>query len=384
MTKFQLEPKYYFGKNVVNENLLTELKNYKPKKVFLLYGGGSIKNNGLYQTIVSTLKKAKIPFVEHKGIEPNPKEIDTTKAIIEGRKNKVDLIIAAGGGSVIDASKVIATAIPNSNFRSAWDVVKKPYDGKKMPLPIFSIITIAATGSENNYGSVITNEKTQDKWGVQTPSVPCVCFEDPTYTLTVNEWQTGSGIFDIFSHLLEQYFNLNESFTWTINYLISNMKTLLEFAPKVIKNPNDYEARANILWTSSFALNGLASFNMNGSEWIAHSLEHALSAKYNVSHGAGLALITPTLMEYMCSKYEIFRQLTISLGKELFGVNSHKKCIACIRDFIKTIKMPTKYSDFKEIGKITTKDIEDLVKIFNRALPKHKDIAIAVYNKIGK
>lgn len=176
-------------------------------------------------------------------------------------------------------------------------------DGKvnKPAIPVFSIITIAATGSENNNGSVITNAKTYDKWGVGNQNRPIVCFEDPTYTFSVSKWQTASGSFDIFSHLLEQYYDVNTHFTWTKQFINANIKTLLKFVPIISKNPNDYEARANILWTSSWSLNSLAAFNTSGGDWKVHGLEHALSGRWNISHGAGLALISPVYIKNMCA-----------------------------------------------------------------------------------
>lgn len=384
MSQFQLKTKYYFGKEVVNKYLLTELKNYKPKKIYLVYGGGSIKKNGIYDTITKILKQSKITFVEHSGIKANPMDSDTTAAIKKGREKKVDFIIAVGGGSVIDASKVMATAIPNNNFKTAWDVMEKPFAGKNKPLNIFSIVTLAATGSENNNGAVITNDKTYDKWSKDTPAIPCVCFEDPTYTFTVNKWQTGSGTFDIFSHLLEQYFELKYDFKWTKNYLIGCMKTVLQNAKAVMKYPYDYNSRSNLLWTSSFALNALSSAHTSGGDWKVHIMERAISGRFDISHGAGLALITPTYLEYMSENDKKYKELIIELGQELFGVDNVTKCIKNIKKLIKTLKMPTKFSDFKEIGKITEEDINFLAKLVERDLPGSYKLALNIYNRIPK
>ncbi len=382
--KFFNNTKYYFGEDCLKNNLSNEIKSLKGKKILLMYGGGSIKKNGIYQTIVSEIKKAKVSFVEHSGVKPNPTNDDATKAINFGRKNKVNLIIAVGGGSVIDESKIVSIAIPNTHIKDAWQLVKNMKLAKKTSLPIISIITIAATGSENNYGSVITNNKTHDKWGVITPVRPCVCFEDPSFTKTVSKWQTACGIFDILSHSLESYYDLKQEFYWTKQYLIANMKTLLHYAKIVMKNPNNIEARANILWTSSWALNGLNEFATGGGDWKVHSLEHALSAKYDVSHGAGLALITPTYIEYMAGKYETFRILTLELGDALFGVKSEKKFVKKLKDFIKSIGLPEKYTDFEQIKQITKEDLNDLVKTLDRSLPNQHQLAEIIYNKIPK
>lgn len=377
--------RYYFGKNAIVDNLSTEIKKQKPHRILLMYGGGSIKKNGIYNTVVSEIKKTKIPFIEHSGIKPNPINTDADQAIALGRKNKVDLIIAVGGGSVIDEAKVVATGITNLNVKNCWSLMRNMKMAKNPPVSIFSVITIAATGSENNYGSVITNTKTHDKWGVQTPQRPIVCFEDPTYTFSVSPWQTSSGIFDIFSHLLEQFYDIHENFDWTKQYLIANMKIILRYYKKVLKYPNDYDARANILWTSSWALNGMGEFNTSGGDWAVHGLEHALSGKYDVSHGAGLALITPTYIEEMANRYEAFRILTLELAQELFGVHSVKQFLKELNRFIKDLGLPAKYSDFKEIGKITQTDIDELIQIFDRELSNNlHQLGVTIFNKIPK
>ena len=381
--KLYIDTKYYFGKNAIVDNLSQEIKNKKAKTVFLLYGSSSIKKNGIYDQVINEIKKAKVKIVEHSGIQPNPLTSDCDKAILEGRKHKVDLIIAVGGGSVIDEAKVVATCIPNTNIKKSWSIMRNIELAPKKAIPIFSIITLAATGSESNYGAVITNTETKDKWAVQTYDRPCVCFEDPTYTYSVSKWQTGSGTFDIFSHLLEEYYDMKYDFDWTKQYLIANMKIVLKYAKTALMYPNDSRARANLLWTSSWTLNGLGEFNISG-DWTVHGLEHALSAKYNVSHGAGLALITPTYISYMCSQYEAFRVMTLELAQELFHVKTVKKFIACLTAFIKMLKMPTRYSDFKEIGHITKEDIEDLCRTFDRNVKDKHEIGVKVFNRIPK
>ena len=378
-----INTKYYFGKNAIVGNLSKEINDWKVKTLFLLYGSSSIKKNGIYDAILKELKKTKVKIVEHSGIKPNPLASDCDKAIALGKKHKVDMILAVGGGSVIDEAKVVSTCIANPQIKKTWDFLEAEHAPSDKHIPIMSIITLAATGSESNATAVITNTETKDKWGVGTPVRPCVCFEDPTYTFTVSQWQTGSGIFDIFSHLIEQYYDMEYDFEWTKQYLIANMKVLLKYAKTVMKYPRDYRARANILWTSTWALNGLGSFNIAG-DWNCHGMEHALSAKYDVSHGAGLALITPTYIEYMCSQYEAFRVMTLELAKELFHVNSVKKFLHHLIAFIKMLKLPTRYSDFKEIGKVTKEDIGELCEIFDRNTEGKHDIGVKVFNRIPK
>ena len=381
-SKFYLNTKYYFGKDCIKNNLNQEIKIFKPKCIMLIYGGGSIKRNGIYNTVVNEIKKSKVKFIEHCGVQPNPIDIDTYKATIKGRINKVDLIIAVGGGSVIDEAKVVSNLITNLQYKSVWEYMDKDGATKNGAIPVISIITIAATGSENNYNSVITNSKTHDKWGVKNQNRPVVCFEDPTYTFSVNKWQTASGVFDIMSHLLEQYYDTKNHFEWTKQYIIANIKTLLKFAPIVIKQPKNYEARANILWTSSWSLNGLGAINTTGGDWKVHALEHALSGRWNVSHGAGLALITPIYINYMCARDKKFKQLTIDLSEILFGKKSVSYFINKIKSFTKLLGLPIKLTDFKEIKKVTKQDIIWLSTAFDRNIKGFHKLGVDIYKKL--
>ena len=384
IAKLSLKPKFYFGKNCVKQNLGNEIKNLKPKCIMLVYGGGSIKRNGIYETVINEIRKANVKFIEHSGVQPNPTDDDAYKATLLGRKNKVDLIIAVGGGSVIDEAKVVSNLITNTQYKNAWSYLDNDGKTTKQAVPLFSIVTIAATGSENNYGSVITNTKTHDKWGVNNPNCPVVCFEDPTYTFSVSKWQTGSGCFDIMSHLLEQYYDVDKHFEWTKQYIIANMKVLLKYAPIAMRQPNDYEARSNILWTSSWSLNTLASFNTSGGDWKVHGLEHAISGKWNVSHGAGLALITPTYIGYMCKKDKEFKKLTIDLSYALFGRKSEKYFVSKLKAFIKMLGMPKKFTDFKEIKSVTKEDLKWLSATFDRNTPDNHQLGVDIYNLLYK
>lgn len=379
-----LNTKYYFGKDCVQHNLSKEIKLLKPKCIMIMYGGGSIKINGIYNTIIKEIKKTKIKFIEHSGVQPNPIDTDTYNASIKGRKNKVDLIIAVGGGSVIDEAKVVSNLITNTQYKNVWKYMDNDGKVNKPAIPIISIITIAATGSENNNGSVITNSKTHDKWGVANQNRPIVCFEDPTYTFSVSQWQTASGSFDIFSHLLEQYYDVNTHFEWTKQFIVANIKTLLKFVPIALKNPNDYQARANILWTSSWSLNSLAAFNTSGGDWKVHGLEHALSGRWNISHGAGLALITPVYIKYMCAYDKKFKALTVELSQALFNSKSINHFIKQIQNFIKLLNLPTKLTDFKEIKKVTKQDIDWLVGAFDRNTEGYHQLGVNIYNLLYK
>lgn len=385
MTKFKLDAQYYFGKDVVKKYLSIELKTRKIKTILLAYGGGSIKKNGLYNQIIEACKKNNISVIEHYGIEPNPRDIGIYQASLKCRKHKVDLIIAAGGGSVIDASKIIGILATNPQYKDCWSYI---LDNSKVihpSIPLFSINTLAATGSENNNASVITNAKTKHKRSNITPSAnPIVCFEDPSFQLTLSKWQTACGIFDIFSHLMEQYYDPNVQFEWTKKYIIANMLVTVDCAKKLMKNLNDYDARANLLWTSSMALNGLARIETSGGDWTTHKLEHAISGLWDVEHGAGLALICPTYLKYIDSKNKLFKQYSLEIGREVFGVNSLNKYYEALIKFIKLLGLPAKYTDFKQISNVTNQDLAWLNKHFNEVMPNKSDIPKYVFSHIKK
>lgn len=360
MNYFNLKPIYYFGQKAI-EGLQTELKNYNFKKALILYGGGSIKKNGAYNDVVNQLKTLNIDYLEFSGIEPNPRDTTVSKAIDFVIDNKIDLIIAVGGGSVIDASKVIATMSTNRNdFKDVWDYVVNPKETKNKPIPIISVITLAGTASENNAGSVITNQKENLKMGVFSPhAIPFITIGDPTYTYTVNKWQTASGVFDCFSHLLEQYFGQN-TFDWTKEYIFANLRILLQHAKNAVDNPNDYNSRANILWTTSMALNGIADFNSD-SDWNVHFIEHSFSAKWDITHGAGLALVTPIYLQVRSNKEEWFKNKVIELGEKVFNVVGFDNTINYLKEFINQIGLPSKWNQFDEIKEFNDNDVDWLV-----------------------
>ncbi|MDR0739764.1 MAG: iron-containing alcohol dehydrogenase [Mycoplasmataceae bacterium] len=386
-TKLKIIPTYYFGKDVVNHHLANELKHHHIKKVLLTYGGGSIKRNNLYNEILAAAKKAKVQVIEHGGIEPNPRDIGIEQAALKCRKNKVNLIIAAGGGSVIDASKIIGILANNPQYKSAWEYILDNSKVTKPSIPLFSITTLAATGSENNAGSVITNSKTHYKQSASTPSAtPIVCFEDPKYTMTLSFWQMSCGIFDIFSHLLEQFYDPIMTFDWTKEYILANMRECYKSALKFVKNNNDYDAHSNLLWTSSWSLNGLASFNTTGGDWTTHRLEHAVSGLWDVEHGAGLALITPVYLDVMCKHSKLFRDRSLEVAQNVFGVNTLSAFFIKLKTFIKLLKLPVKFTDFKQIKKVSDQDIAWLVKHFakNNKSKNSAKLANTIFNKLRK
>lgn len=287
---FQNTTAIRFGQDVVQAGLYDSIRQFG-ERVLLVYGGGSIKKNGLYEQIQNLLKDMTI--FELSGIQANPK----IGSIIEGQqlaqKNKVDVILAVGGGSVIDAAKLIASAYYYDG--EPWDLVVNSSKRKRIAqLPVVDIVTLAATGSEMNANSVISNPETKQKLGTAGPDTPAVSFLDPTWTFSVSKWQTAAGAIDIFSHLAEQYFDRAQTAV-SDNMIEGLMRVVIENGPIALHNPKDYEARGNLMWASTLALNGLLRLG-NENTWSVHQIEHELSAYYDVTHGIGLGILTPRWM----------------------------------------------------------------------------------------
>ncbi len=348
--------KIYFGLNSVG-NLKYELDNYGPN-ILLAYGGGSIKKNGIYDKVMEILESKEKKVFEFKDIMPNP----TLAKLLEGRslclENNIDLILAVGGGSVIDCAKgVSASVFVDDPWEEFW-LLNKP---ATKAIPVGAILTMVGTGSEMNGGSVITNEEEKKKKGhVFGPNVfPRFSILDPTYTYTVSKYQMCSGIFDIFSHLMEQYFSGDDDNV--SDYLIEGlMKSLINSTKLALKNPKDYEARSNIMWISTLALNTLVGLGKD-QDWEVHSIEHQISAYTNCSHGMGLSVISPAyyrhIYKYGLGKFYRFAVNVFEvnpLGKSVDDVA--KEGLNCLTEFIKDSDMVT---NLKELG--CTKDM--LIKI---------------------
>lgn len=358
MIKFRLEPKYYFGKGCLNK-LPNEIKWKKYKNILLLSGKSSIKKNGIYDEVIELLKQTDTKIFECLNITPNPKDHEIQEAINICKQNKIDLILAIGGGSVVDASKVIAMLTTNNQYKEVWDFVLNPSLAKEKPIDIFSVITIAGTASENNCGSVITNAKLNIKKPVNSPNaVPKICFIDPTYTQTLSKWQLASGIFDCFSHCLDQYLG-KSTFEWTNKYLLANAKNIVEYGTKLFNGEDTYEVRENISWTASMALNSLSTFNNKKEDWTTHVIEHAISGIYDITHGAGLAFITPTLLKVKSNHDVEYYNKAIKAANEIFGVNTIDEFIEKINQFIKTLGLPMVWNEFNTNQEL---DVDKLIK----------------------
>ena len=331
-----------FGKDQIL-CLAEEIGKYG-KKVLLVYGGGSIKKSGLYDKVYEVLKGFEI--FELPGIEPNPKLTSVKKGADICKENGIDAVLAVGGGSTIDASKHIACAAFYEG--DPWDLVLDKTKVTKA-LPIFTVLTISATGSEMNPGAVISNEETKEKLEINHPLLyPTLSVCDPTYQFTLPKKQTAAGTVDILSHIMEQYFQPNDGAYITDRLSEAAMKTCIKYGPIAIEEPENYEARSNLMWTGSMALNHLFTFGKGGA-WSVHPIEHELSAFYDITHGVGLAILTPAWMEYVLSEANVKRFATYARNvwdvTEKEDIPAAKAGIYLTERFFIELGMPEKLSE---------------------------------------
>lgn len=284
----------FFGEGQISQ-LANQLQRFG-NRVLLVYGGGSIKRNGIYQKIMDIFAAEHISFWELSGVEPNPRLETVIRGVELCRAHHIDLILAVGGGSSIDCAKVVAGSVHYDG--NPWDIVLDSTLCQNV-LPIGVILTIAATGSEMDPMAVITNTEQNLKYGVGHPDfIPRFSILDPTYTYSVPAAQTAAGTADMMSHVFESYFTLHDG-AFLINRLAEGiLQTCIHYGPIAVKEPENYEARANLMWASSLAINGLLK-NGKDCPWSVHAMEHALSAYFDVTHGTGLAILTPAWMKYI-------------------------------------------------------------------------------------
>jgi alcohol dehydrogenase len=296
-----------FGKNQIKA-LKDELGRYG-KKVLVVYGGGSIKRNGLYDEVMNELNKMGMGVSELSGVEPNPRLSTVKRGVELCKENKIDCLLAVGGGSVIDCTKAIAAG---ANYDGdVWDLITLKAQPQEA-LPFGTVLTLAATGSEMNSGSVITNWETQEKYGWGSPLVfPKFSILDPTYTFSVPKDQTTYGIVDMMSHVLEQYFHNAENTPLQDRFAESILLTVMETAPKLLEDLENYELRETILYNGTMALNGTLQMGLRG-DWGSHNIEHAVSAVYDIPHAGGLAILFPNWMRHnVDTNVQRFKQLAV-------------------------------------------------------------------------
>lgn len=331
---YDIPVKVYFGENQLR-HLGEELKKYG-NRVLMTYGGGSIKKIGLYDKVVAEIEKAGLTLFELSGIEPNPRIDSVRRGAQICKDERIDVLLAVGGGSTLDATKWMAAGACVDH--DPWDFLGKWAPVEKA-LPVLDILTLSATGSEMDAGGVISNPETNDKIGrIAEPLLPKVSFLDPTNTYSVSTFQTACGAADMMSHIIEVYFNMNQDLYMLDCFMEGMMKTIIKYTPIAMREPDNYEARANLMWTSSWAINGF----INGGKrqaWSCHPMEHELSAFYDITHGLGLAILTPRWMEYCLddttvSKYAQFGVNVFGIDKSLPPMEIAKTGIEKLSDFL--------------------------------------------------
>ncbi len=338
--------KLIFGKGEL-EQLKIEVPCYG-KKVLLVYGGGSIKRSGLYENVINLLTEIGAEIFELPGVEPNPRITTARKGVEICKHEGIEFLLAVGGGSVIDCTKLIAAGAKYEG--DAWDLVIKKAIAQDA-LPFGTVLTLAATGSEMNSGSVITNWETNEKYGWGSPvTYPKFSILDPVNTFTVPRNQTIYGIVDMMSHVLEHYFHLEEDTDFQDRMCESLLITVMETAPMLLADLENYQHRATILYCGTMALNGILNMGYRG-DWATHNLEHAVSAVYDIPHGGGLAILFPHWMRHnLAVKPERFKQLAV----RVFGVNAADKSaeqiglegIQKLREFWNSIEAPSSLADY--------------------------------------
>lgn len=342
--------KVLFGKGsiaLLNKNISVD------KKILLVFGGGSAKSNGVYNQVVEALKGYSV--VEFWGIESNPKVATIREAIELGKTADVDFVVAVGGGSVLDATKLIAVGIHSE--QDAWEIVRNPkfvVEG----LPYASVMTMPATGSEMNKGAVISNQDTNEKFAFYS-KYPQFSILDPEVTYTIPPYQVACGIADTFVHVLEQYLTTPYQNLLMDRWAEGILQTLVEIAPLTVENPDDYEVMAHYMLCASLALNGMISMGVT-QDWATHMIGHELTAIHGITHAESLTVVMPAMMTVLSQQK---REKIIQYGERVWGITGDDldlcvvNTIAQTESFFKNLGLKTRLSEL-EIGEATITEIQ--------------------------
>lgn len=373
---FHSPTEFVFGKGTEMQ-VGTLCKKYGATKVLVVYGGQSAKKSGLLDRVIAALEEGNLQSVQLGGIKPNPTDPKVYEGIELARKENVDFVLAVGGGSVIDTAKAICVGVPfDGDF---WNF----YIGKaraQAALPVAVVLTIPAAGSEGSGNSVITREATLQKLGIRYPGLlrPRFSIMNPELTFTLPPYQTASGIADMMAHILERYLSNSEDVMVGDRLCEGALMAIMESAPRVMEKADDYGARANIMWAGMIAHNDTCSCGRE-EDWSCHAMEHELSALYDVTHGAGLAVMFPAFLEYMASHNA---HKVAQLGRRVFGVDANMpdeqaalEAARCLRSFFSnTLHLPVTLA---ELG-IANPDYDTLV----RKLHENKGNPFGFYYKL--
>ncbi|MCF8019197.1 MAG: iron-containing alcohol dehydrogenase [Vallitaleaceae bacterium] len=338
--------KVYFGEGAIKD-LSIEIKKYG-NRVLMVYGHGSIKRNGVYDDVMAAFELGDITYVELSGVDVNPRLETVNEGVRICLSEKIDFILAVGGGSVVDCSKTIAAAVYYAG--DPWDLVSyKTKIQKAMPLGV--VLTLSATGSELNGNAVISNTQTKEKRGFSSEWMwPKFSILDPTYTYTVSPHQTACGIVDTLTHLYEFYFSAKEDAELSDAMSEAVMATVIKYGKIAIAEPNNYEARSNLMWASAVALSGMTNRGKTF-EGFNHAVEHGLSAIYDITHADGLAILAPYWMEYVLDEKNVTR--FARFARKVWGIVDEddmgvaKKGIERTRRYYEYLEMPSRLSHVK-------------------------------------
>ena len=378
----EIPTKLYFGEGQIRR--LDELLRPFGRRVLLAYGGGSIKRIGLYNAVKKILEEGGYAVTELSGIEPNPRIGSVRRGVELCKKNEIDVILAVGGGSTIDCCKAIATGVYYDG--DLWEMVASRH-GLLKALPLVDILTLAATGSEYDPGGVISNPETKEKLGnVYTYPAASIC--DPTYTYSVSAYQTAAGTADIMSHIFEGYFSRTADSSLSDYIAEGILKTAIQYLPVALSEPTNYEARANLMAIASVACSGIPAYGKQGTGWPCHAMEHELSAFYDITHGVGLAILTPRWMRFILKKDPSCAWRFVRFSKNVWGLSGDDETLAtagidALETFFRNVGIPMTLSElgigeehFAEMAAhanpdgylknafvpLTTEDIEEIFK----------------------
>lgn len=380
--------KVVFGKES-DRQLGALIKARGAKKVLIHYGGGSVERNGVLKRVEEALAAEKIAYVKLGGVVPNPHLSLVYEGIELCKKEGVDFILAVGGGSVIDSAKAIGYGVANDG--DVWDFYEHTRTAEAC-LPVGAVLTIAAAGSEMSDSCVITNEKTGSKRGYSSDLSRCkFAVMNPEFTMTLPEYQTMSGAVDILMHTMERYFNLSDNMELTDEISEGLMRTVLKYARVLKDAPDDYKARAELMWAGSLSHNGLTGCGVKQTDFATHKLEHELGGMFDVTHGAGLAALWGTWARYVCNaapgRFVKFAVNVMGVEPQVDDAATIESGIRAMEDFYREVHMPT---SLKELGiEPTDEQIEEMAERCVAAcggpagvvVPLYKEDMIEIYKR---
>lgn len=379
---YHIPTKVFFGKGQISQ-LADSIKAHGDK-VLIVYGGGSVKKIGLYDTIITMLQQNGITYKELSGVDPNPRVTTVEQGVSICREHGLNVVLAVGGGSVIDCAKAVAAGVTCEG--SMWDMVTQKAPIRSI-LPIIAVLTLAATGSEMDTSAVISNMETCEKMGISGAAMrPVVAIMDPEYSYSVSKYQTAAGTADIMSHVMEVYFNNHPDAYLQNRFAEAVLKTCVKYGRIAYNNPNDYEARANLMWAGSWAINGLLTKGAPVG-WSVHSMEHELSAYYDITHGAGLAVLIPHWLRHMLRTENVYKY--VEYGVSVWGIDAQlpameiaNKAIDATAKFFVEMELPT---TLHEVG-IDSKNFEIMAKKAGGSLksafvPMNEQDVLEIFNK---